>query len=288
MIRSLYEVLQVRPDADPEVIAAAYRALSKRYHPDVNKAADSTSVMKEMNRAYEVLSDAVARAEYDRSLSAQQGTRSSEQTASSQKSERQPDEAPANGWTQKKTSGSEVRVQSNDGRFSAYDNGTVLDTRTNLMWAAQDNGDYNINWADAKSYCENYRGGGYSDWRMPKLDELKGLYDSAKTQLGSTSEWNIHTWWNLYGLNIHKWGNLYGWYIHMATELIHITGYLYWAQETRVNEHARKRMTIKEIIKEISETHWGTEHASFDFHYGYGCFFLHVNSCHALPVRSGK
>ena len=27
-----------------------------------------------------------------------------------------------------------------DGRFIAYDNGTVLDTRTNLMWAARDNG----------------------------------------------------------------------------------------------------------------------------------------------------
>ena len=67
-----------------------------------------------------------------------------------------------------------------DGRFIAYNNGTVLDKRTNLMWAAKDNGS-NINWADAKSYCENYRGGGYTDWRMPTQDELAGLYDTAKT-----------------------------------------------------------------------------------------------------------
>ena len=67
-----------------------------------------------------------------------------------------------------------------DGRFIAYDNGTVLDTKTNLMWAAKDNGS-DINWADAKSYCENYRGGGYTDWRMPTTDELAGLYDAAKT-----------------------------------------------------------------------------------------------------------
>jgi hypothetical protein len=67
-----------------------------------------------------------------------------------------------------------------DGRFIAYNNGTVSDTRTNLMWAAKDNGS-DINWANAKSYCENYRGGGYSDWRMPTLDELAGLYDSAVT-----------------------------------------------------------------------------------------------------------
>jgi hypothetical protein len=65
-----------------------------------------------------------------------------------------------------------------DGRFIAYDNGTVSDTRTGLMWAAKDNGS-KINWANAKSYCENYRGGGYTDWRMPTQDELAELYDMA-------------------------------------------------------------------------------------------------------------
>jgi len=63
-----------------------------------------------------------------------------------------------------------------EGRFIAYDNGTVLDTSTNLMWAAKDNG-ADINWRNAKTYCENYRGGGYSDWRMPVQDELAELYD---------------------------------------------------------------------------------------------------------------
>jgi uncharacterized caspase-like protein len=62
-----------------------------------------------------------------------------------------------------------------NGRFIAYYNGTVLDTKTNLMWASKDNGSQ-INWANAKSYCENYRGGGYTDWRMPTQYELAGLY----------------------------------------------------------------------------------------------------------------
>ena len=66
-----------------------------------------------------------------------------------------------------------------DGRFIAYDNGTVLDTKTKLMWAIKDNGS-DIGWQDAKFYCENYNGGGYNDWRMPALDELEGLYDEAK------------------------------------------------------------------------------------------------------------
>ncbi len=63
-----------------------------------------------------------------------------------------------------------------DGRFIAYDNGTVIDSRTNLMWAAKDNG-ANINWQDAKTYCQNYRGGGYTDWRMPTQEELAELFD---------------------------------------------------------------------------------------------------------------
>jgi OOP family OmpA-OmpF porin len=61
-------------------------------------------------------------------------------------------------------------------RFISYNDGTVLDTKTNLMWSAVDNGG-NINWSDAKLFCETYRGGGYTDWRMPTLNELAGLYD---------------------------------------------------------------------------------------------------------------
>ncbi len=83
-----------------------------------------------------------------------------------------PAEAPA-------PSKSTVKMIARDGRFIAFDNGTVLDTSTNLMWAAKDNG-RNINWAKAKSYCENYRSGGHSDWRMPTQHELAGLYDRNK------------------------------------------------------------------------------------------------------------
>jgi hypothetical protein len=67
-----------------------------------------------------------------------------------------------------------------DSRFTDNGNGTVTDTKTGLMWAARDNGS-DINWHNAKSYCENYRGGGYTDWRMPRYDELAGLYDASLT-----------------------------------------------------------------------------------------------------------
>ncbi len=65
-----------------------------------------------------------------------------------------------------------------DGRFIAFSNGTVLDTRTGLMWAAADNGE-DSNWHEAKEYCENYLGGWYDDWRMPTLFELAGIYNSG-------------------------------------------------------------------------------------------------------------
>ena len=61
-------------------------------------------------------------------------------------------------------------------RFVNNGDGTVTDTKTGLMWAAKDNG-IPINWPNARSYCQNYRGGGYTDWRMPTLAELASLYN---------------------------------------------------------------------------------------------------------------
>ncbi len=60
-----YEVLQVSPGAEPEVIEAAYRRLARKYHPDVDKTAGADRRMQEINAAYEVLSDPQKRSEYD-------------------------------------------------------------------------------------------------------------------------------------------------------------------------------------------------------------------------------
>ncbi len=85
-----------------------------------------------------------------------------------------------------KKNGSKSAVKARDGRFIAYEDGTVLDTKTKLMWAAKDNGS-DINWTDAKKYCESYRGGGYTDWRMPTREELSALFDDAITNTTSPS-----------------------------------------------------------------------------------------------------
>ncbi len=55
---------------------------------------------------------------------------------------------------------------------------TWTDPNTGLMWARHDNG-RDINWANADAYCKNYSVGGYTDWRLPTRDELKGLYSKS-------------------------------------------------------------------------------------------------------------
>jgi curved DNA-binding protein CbpA len=67
-MKDYYDVLQVSPDAEPEVVEAAYKRLARKYHPDVNRDAMAAGRMRELNEAYEVLSDCGRRAEYDTAL----------------------------------------------------------------------------------------------------------------------------------------------------------------------------------------------------------------------------
>jgi DnaJ-class molecular chaperone len=61
-----YRVLQIDPDAEPEVVAAAYRKLAAKYHPDVNASPEAAERMREINVAYDTLGDPFKRSEYDR------------------------------------------------------------------------------------------------------------------------------------------------------------------------------------------------------------------------------
>ncbi|MBN9387217.1 MAG: DnaJ domain-containing protein [Chloroflexi bacterium] len=63
-----YKVLAVDPSADPDVISAAYRALSKKFHPDVNKTPEAEARMRELNRAYDMLKDPAQRRQVDADL----------------------------------------------------------------------------------------------------------------------------------------------------------------------------------------------------------------------------
>ena len=69
-----YKVLQVDPEAERDVIEAAYRRLARKYHPDVSVEADSHEKMIAINRAWEQLRDPVKRAAADRARQRSNGT----------------------------------------------------------------------------------------------------------------------------------------------------------------------------------------------------------------------
>jgi hypothetical protein len=74
-----------------------------------------------------------------------------------------------------------------------------IDPDTGLNWTKADNGT-NVNWNQANAYCTNLRLGGYSDWRLPTIDELQGIYDPGIDVPGQ--------WLNGNAVTFHVKGNL--------------------------------------------------------------------------------
>jgi curved DNA-binding protein CbpA len=94
------KTLQVDPEAEDEVIQAAYRRLAQKYHPDVTgPGADSASRMAAINSAWETLRDPVRRRAYDRGRRAaeQPSSRSTAGSAPTAASSAGP--AASQGWT---------------------------------------------------------------------------------------------------------------------------------------------------------------------------------------------
>ncbi|SFV71406.1 DnaJ-class molecular chaperone CbpA [hydrothermal vent metagenome] len=65
MSKSLYETLGVSENASAEEIKKSYRKLARKYHPDINKDESAVDKFKEINAAYEVLSDTDKKRQYD-------------------------------------------------------------------------------------------------------------------------------------------------------------------------------------------------------------------------------
>ncbi|WP_284697889.1 DnaJ domain-containing protein [Mycoplasmopsis cynos] len=64
--RDYYEILGVNKNATEKEIKTAYRSLAKQYHPDKLKDGTSDQKMKELNEAYEILSNSEKRNIYDK------------------------------------------------------------------------------------------------------------------------------------------------------------------------------------------------------------------------------
>lgn len=65
MAKSLYDTLEISENASETDIKKAYRKLARQYHPDVNKDPKAEEKFKEINAAYEILSDKEKKAQYD-------------------------------------------------------------------------------------------------------------------------------------------------------------------------------------------------------------------------------
>jgi len=79
--------------------------------------------------------------------------------------------------------------------------GTWEDSATGLLWTVKDS-DSDMNWSQAKDYCERLTLEGHEDWRLPTVDELKGLHDRSQSkqykikgpiELGAATIWSGST-----------------------------------------------------------------------------------------------
>ena len=75
-----YKILQVAKNATPEDIKKSYYTLAKKYHPDVNKGSDEN--FKEINRAYEILSNEDSRRQFDQNAAGDSYSSSTQNTYS--------------------------------------------------------------------------------------------------------------------------------------------------------------------------------------------------------------
>lgn len=71
MNKNYYDILQVNQNASPEIIEKAYKTLAKKYHPDLQPEENkkqAEEILKDINEAYEILSNPVSKVDYDNSL----------------------------------------------------------------------------------------------------------------------------------------------------------------------------------------------------------------------------
>jgi curved DNA-binding protein CbpA len=168
-----YKTLQVDPEAEDDVIKAAYRRLARKYHPDLAPTDEAADRMRAINAAWELIGDPVARAEYDRrrSAAAAAGHPPAGPTApgatAGQRSSRPPDVVSPD-WTSGRSSqggGYDPSMRKPEGHGAAgpppgHPSGTVLNFGRYAGWSlgevARKDVEY-LEWLDRAPIGRNYR-----------------------------------------------------------------------------------------------------------------------------------
>lgn len=83
--KDLYSILEINSDADTVKIKAAYRKLVRKYHPDVSSDAVSIEKFKQIQTAYEILSNALKKRQYDISKGYYRGSSPKSQQSQAQR-----------------------------------------------------------------------------------------------------------------------------------------------------------------------------------------------------------
>lgn len=85
-------------------------------------------------------------------------------------------------------------VWAESARFTVDPKGTVLDSRTGLMWQKSDSshdGKKGMNWYEALEYVDGKNAqkfAGFNDWRLPTLEEMRQIWDAQKKVIGKDGD----------------------------------------------------------------------------------------------------
>jgi curved DNA-binding protein CbpA len=145
-MRDPYEVLQVRPGADAEVVRAAYRVLARKYHPD--HGGDATQMVA-LNDAWDVLGDPVRRAAHDASRAEERLPREpASRNWPSAAATSAASDVPAAGPTQSQSGTAGATDTNRSGPPPGHPSGTVLDFGRYAGWSLGEIARYDLDYLE--------------------------------------------------------------------------------------------------------------------------------------------
>jgi hypothetical protein len=176
----LNPVREARLQAEQEAKAKAEQEARDKAAREAQAKADQEAKDKAAQAArIKAAQDAQAKADKDAREKAFIGARDKASQEAQAKAEREAhDKAVRDDWNREQRERARTAQQDHSG-------GVWTDPATGLMWTRTDNG-YALRWQSAMEYCRSLQLGGFSDWQLPAIDELRKIYNpDAVTPCGA-------------------------------------------------------------------------------------------------------